>query len=80
MALFNYLNCIAKVPSTEKMETEIESKIGEGINGLKKRGEYLKFSEKGKVVIVKYASEHSVAKAVRYYQGKNVKESSVLRD
>ena len=32
-ALFNYFNRIAKVPSTEKMETEIESKIGEDING-----------------------------------------------
>ena len=49
MALFNYFNRIAKVPSTEKMETEIESKIGEDVNGPKKRGEYLKFSEKEKL-------------------------------
>ena len=32
-ALFNYFNCVAKVPSTEKMETEIESKIGEDVTG-----------------------------------------------
>ena len=68
---------MAKAPSTEKMETEIESKIGEDVNGPKKRGEYLKFSEKEKAVIVKYTSEHGVAKAVRHFQGKNVKESSV---
>ena len=40
----------------------------------------MKFSEKEKVVIAKYASEHGVARAVCHYQGKNVKESSVLRD
>ena len=77
MALFNYFNRVAKVPSTEKMETEMESKIGEDVNRPKKRGEYLKFSEKEKAVIAKYASEHSVAKAVRHFQGKNVKENSV---
>ena len=67
MALFNYFNRIAKVPSTEKMETEIETKISEDTNGPKKRGEYLKFSEDNKVVIAKYASEHGVAKAVPCY-------------
>ena len=77
MALFNYFNRIAKVPSTGKMETEIETKISEDANGPKKRGEYLKFSEEDKVVIAKYASEHGVAKAVRHFQGKSVKESSV---
>lgn len=77
MALFNYFNHIAKVPSTGKMETEIETKISEDANGPKKRGEYLKFSEEDKVVIAKYASEHGVAKAVRHFQGKSVKESSV---
>ena len=77
MALFNYFNRTAKVPSTEKTEAEIESKIGEDVNGPKKRGEYLKFSEKEKAVVAKYASEHGVAKAVRHFRGKNVKESSV---
>ena len=37
----------------------------------------MKFSEKEKAVIAKYASEHGEAKAVRHFQGKNVKESSV---
>ena len=41
------------------------------------RGEYLKFSEKEKAVIAKFASEHGVAKAVHHFQGKNVKENSV---
>ena len=77
MVLFNYFNRIAKVPSTEKMETEIELKINEDVNRPKKRGEYLKFSEKEKAIIAKYASEHGVAKAVRHFQGKNIKESSV---
>ena len=78
MALFNYFNRVAKVPSTEKMETEMESKIGEDVNRPKKRGVNIwKFSEKEKAVIAKYASEHGVAKAVCHFQGKNVKESSV---
>ena len=37
----------------------------------------MKFSEKEKAVIAKYASGHGVAKAVRHFQGKNIKESSV---
>ena len=32
--LFNYFNRKAKVPSTGKIETETESKIGEDVNGL----------------------------------------------
>ena len=77
MALFNYFNRVAKVLSTEKMETEMESKIGEDVNAPKKRGEYLKFSEKEKAVIAKYTSEHGVPKVVCHFQGKNIKESSV---
>ena len=46
LSLLNYFNCIAKVPSTGKIETDIESKIGEDVNRPKNRGEYLKFSEK----------------------------------
>ena len=42
-----------------------------------KRGEYLKFFKEEKVVIAKYTNEHSVAKAIRHFQGKNVKENSV---
>ena len=77
MALFNYFNRITKVPSSGKIETKIESKISEDVNGPKKRGEYLKFSKEEKIVIAKYASEHGVAKAIRHFQGKNVKENSV---
>ena len=38
MALFNYFNRIAKVLSTGKMETKIETKISEDASGPKKRG------------------------------------------
>ena len=77
MVLFNYFNRIAKVPSSGKIETEIEFKIGEDVNGPKKWGEYLKFSKEEKVVIAKYASEHGVAKAIWHFQSKNAKENSV---
>jgi len=76
MVLFNYFNHIAKVPSIGKIETKIKSKIGEDIKG-QKTGEYLKFSDKEKDVIAKYASKYCVAKAIRHFQGKSIKENSV---
>ena len=51
--------------------------VGEDVNRPEKRDKYLKFSEKEKFVLAKHASEHSVTKAVWYFQSNNVKESSV---
>ena len=62
LSLFNYFNCIAKLPSTGKIETDIESKIGEDVNRPKKRGEYLKFSEKEK-----FARNSSYSVCCLYY-------------
>lgn len=42
-----------------------------------KRGEYLKLSQKEKAMIGKYASQHSVIKAVRHYKEWSLKEGSV---
>ncbi len=43
----------------------------------KKRGEYSKHSAEDRVEIGKYASKHGVAKAVRQFNNKDVKESTV---
>lgn len=37
-----------------------------------KRGEYLRFCHEEKAMIVKYASEHGVSKALKHYNDKNV--------
>ena len=43
----------------------------------KKRGPYLKFSPEEKAEIGRYASEHGVMKAMKRFEAKSVKESSI---
>ena len=62
-----------KVPSKTVIETN--KQVRQAVS--KKRGEYNKYSAKDKADIGKYASEHGVAKAVRHFKDKDVKESSV---
>ena len=56
---------------------ESNKQIREVLQKDKKRGEYNKLSPEEKAVIGKYASENGVSKAVRHFQDKNVKDSSV---
>lgn len=44
----------------------------------KQRGSYLKFTPKEKAEIVKYTSEHGIARACNHFKEKNVKKSSII--
>uniref|UniRef100_A0A1X7U5E1 Uncharacterized protein n=1 Tax=Amphimedon queenslandica TaxID=400682 RepID=A0A1X7U5E1_AMPQE len=65
----------AKVPS--QTITKTNQQVKEVLSCAKKRGTYNKIYAEDKAPIGKYASEHSVAKAVRKFKGKDLKDSSV---
>ena len=55
---------------------KVFSKVNSAIHGKgKKRGKYQKLSPENKAVITKYASENGVARAVRKFKEKKLKES-----
>ena len=85
MAMFKYLRPLEELQSLNgfnsstvpsKMISEVSKQIKEVVSK-ERRGEYAKHSEEEKATIGKYASEHEVAKTVRHFKGKNLKESSV---
>ena len=56
---------------------EVFNEINSAIHGKgKKRGEYQKLSPEDKAIIAKYASDNGVARAVRKFKEKKLKESS----
>ena len=86
MALLKYLRPLEEMldPSgplssviPSKTIVEVNKEVREAKIKEKKRGEYMRLTQKEKAMIAKYASEHGVTKAVKRYSDKDVKESSV---
>ena len=80
MALYKYFK-LAALPSSSSVPAETVKEVNQQVRKIKekgkKRGEYLKILQKDKLTIAKYASEYGVARSVRKFKDKNLKDSSV---
>ncbi len=83
MALTKYFKRLDYLPDPEgplalKVPSKIIIETNKQVRKVsKKRGEYSKHSAEDRLEIGKYASKHGVAKAVRQFNNKDVKESTV---
>ena len=75
MALLKYLCVKSKKISTLDVDEQLQEQ--ETPSKQQPRGNYAKFFPVEKALVGKYASEHGLAKAVRYFKEKGLKESTV---
>jgi len=77
MALLKYFHPVRSKPKLKEACGTSSASSSDGQSETRKRGTYAKFTPQDRAVIGKYAGEHGVMKAVQYFKGKDLKDSSI---